>query len=71
MRDAKKLQESATVIFNSVVFFLPEIAMFLDGLVEDDIVTIPGAVNALIKAVATINLYLRIFKTKQPVALRV
>jgi len=71
MRDTKKLQESATVLFNSVVFFLPEIAIFLEGLTRENIIDIPGAANLLVKAAATFNLYLRIFKTKQPVALKV
>lgn len=62
--DTKKWYESMTVWFSGLIFFLPDIAEFLQGLIGDHIIDNPEIVYWVVKAIAIINLYLRIQKTK-------
>lgn len=60
----KKWYESLTIWINALIFFLPDIAEFLQGLLGDHIIDDPRIVYWCVKAIAIINLYVRIQKTK-------
>ena len=56
---------SLTIWLSGILFFLPEIVLFISGLIDAKIVNDPLILNGLVKVTAIINLYLRVFKTNQ------
>lgn len=65
--ETKKWYQSLTIWFSGLIFFLPEISEFLEGAVKENVIDDPKIIFWVIKIVALINLYIRIFRTKKAI----
>jgi uncharacterized membrane protein YhaH (DUF805 family) len=65
--ESKKWTQSLTIWVNTLVFFLPDIAIALQQLVDMKVVEGANQIAIVIKLIAVINILIRVFKTNQPI----